>query len=151
MKFHLFPEPKKLAKASNAELSSCGLGYRVPFVKKAAASVADGDIDLDFLRKADYQTARDALLGIFGIGNKVADCIMLFSLDKMESFPLDRWILRSLQNYYPGRFSFDGKTLTDRKYRALHSELVEHFGKYAGYSQQFLFKAIREENQKKWL
>lgn len=151
MKFHLFPEPKKLAKASNAELSSCGLGYRVPFVKKAAASVADGDIDLDFLRKADYQTARDALLGIFGIGNKVADCIMLFSLDKLESFPLDRWILRSLQNYYPDRFSFDGKTLTDRKYRALHSELVEHFGKYAGYSQQFLFKAIREENQKKWL
>ncbi|TBR07228.1 MAG: DNA repair protein [Candidatus Nitrosotenuis sp.] len=150
-KFHLFPEPKRLARASNEELSSCGLGYRVPFVKKAATSVTENEIDFDFLKKSDYQTAKDALLGVFGIGNKVADCILLFSLDKLESFPLDRWILRSLQNYYPGRFSFDGKTLTDKKYQALHSELVQYFGKYAGYSQQFLFKMIRDENQKKWL
>ncbi len=151
MKFHLFPEPKRLAKASSAELLSCGLGYRAPFVKKAATSVAENEIDFDFLKKADYQTAKDSLLGIFGIGNKVADCILLFSLDKLESFPLDRWILRSLQNYYPDRFSFGGKTLTDKKYQTLHSELVEYFGKYAGYSQQFLFKMIRDENQKKWL
>jgi len=150
-KFHLFPEPKRLARASNAELLSCGLGYRAEFVKKAATSVAEGEIDFDFLKKADYQAARDALLGVFGIGNKVADCILLFSLDKMESFPLDRWILRSLQNYYPSKFSFEGKTLTDKKYQTLHSELVGYFGRYAGYSQQFLFKAIRDENQKKWL
>lgn len=150
MKFHLFPEPKKLARASNAELSSCGLGYRVPFVKKAATSVTENEIDFDFLKKTDYHTAKEALLGVFGIGNKVADCILLFSLDKLESFPLDRWILRSLQNYYPGRFSFDGKTLTDKKYQTLHSELVQYFGKHAGYSQQFLFKMIRDENQKKW-
>lgn len=151
MKFHLFPEPKRLANASNAELLSCGLGYRAPFVKKAAMSVTEDVIDFDFLKKADYHTAKDALLGVFGIGNKVADCILLFSLDKLESFPLDRWILRSLQNYYLDKFSFGGKTLTDKKYQTLHSELVEYFGKYAGYSQQFLFKTIRDENQKKWL
>ncbi len=150
-KFHLFPEPKRLARASNAELSSCGLGYRVPFVKKAAMSVAEKEIDFDFLKKADYHTAKESLLGVFGIGNKVADCILLFSLDKLEAFPLDRWILRSLQNYYPEKFSFGGKTLTDKKYQALHDELVEYFGRYAGYSQQFLFKMIRDENQKKWL
>ena len=150
MKFHLFPEPKKLARASNEELSSCGLGYRVPFVKKAAISVIENEIDFDFLKKTDYHAAKEALLGVFGIGNKVADCILLFSLDKLESFPLDRWILRSLQNYYPDRFSFDGKTLTDKKYQTLHSELVQYFGRYAGYSQQFLFKTIRDENQKKW-
>ncbi len=150
-KFHLFPEPKRLARASNAELLSCGLGYRVQFVKKAAIAVAENEIDFNFLKKADYQTAKDSLLEIFGIGNKVADCILLFSLDKLESFPLDRWILRSLQNYYPDKFSFEGKTLTDKKYQVLHSELVEYFGKYAGYSQQFLFKTIRDENQKKWL
>lgn len=151
VKFHLFPEPKTLAKASNAELASCGLGYRVPFVKKAAMSVTEDVIDFDFLKKADYHAAKEALLGVFGIGNKVADCILLFSLDKLESFPLDRWILRSLQNYYPEKFSFGGKTLTDKKYQTLHDELVEYFGKYAGYSQQFLFKMIRDENQKKWL
>ncbi|MBI5146280.1 MAG: DNA repair protein [Thaumarchaeota archaeon] len=151
MKFHLFPEPRKLANASNEELSSCGLGYRVPFVKKAAMSVTENSIDFDFLKKADYHTAKEALLGVFGIGNKVADCILLFSLDKLESFPLDRWIIRSLQNYYPEKFSFGGKTLTDKKYHILHDELVQYFGRYAGYSQQFLFKMIRDENQKKWL
>lgn len=151
MKFHLFPEPEKLARAGSAELASCGLGYRVPFVKKAAMSVAENMIDFDFLKKADYHAAKEKLLGVFGIGNKVADCILLFSLDKLESFPLDRWIIRSLQNYYPEKFSFGGKTLTDKKYQTLHDELVEYFGKYAGYSQQFLFKMIRDENQKKWL
>jgi N-glycosylase/DNA lyase len=151
MKFHLFPEPKRLAKASNAELLSCGLGYRVPFVKKAAMSVTEDVIDFDFLKKADYHIAKEKLLGVFGIGNKVADCILLFSLDKLESFPLDRWIIRSLQNYYPEKFSFGGKTLTDKKYQTLHDELIQYFGKYAGYSQQFLFKTIRDENQKKWL
>jgi len=151
MKFHLFPDPKRLAKASTAELLSCGLGYRAPFVKKAATAVTENEIDFDFLKKADYHTAKDALLGVFGIGNKVADCILLFSLDKLESFPLDRWILRSLENYYPEKFSFGGKTLTDKKYQMLHSELIQYFGKYAGYSQQFLFKTIRDENQKKWL
>lgn len=151
IKFHLFPEPKRLASASSAELLSCGLGYRTPFVKKAAAAVAENAIDFDLLKKADYDTAREALLGVFGVGNKVADCIMLFSLDKMEAFPLDRWIIRSLQNYYPEKFSFGGKTLTDKKYRVLHDELIKYFGRYAGYSQQFLFKTIRDENQKKWL
>lgn len=151
IKFHLFPEPKKLAKASSAELASCGLGYRVPFVKKAAMSVTEDAIDFDFLKKTDYQTAKETLLEVFGIGNKVADCILLFSLDKLEAFPLDRWIIRSLQNYYPEKFSFGGKTLTDKKYQTLHDELVEYFGRYAGYSQQFLFKTIRDENSKKWL
>lgn len=150
-KFHLFPEPKKLAKASNSELLSCGLGYRTKFVKEAATAIIENKIDFDFLKKTDYQSAKKTLLGVFGIGNKVADCILLFSLDKLESFPLDRWILRSLQNYYPEKFSFGGKTLTDKKYQTLHDELVNYFGKYAGYSQQFLFKMIRDENQKKWL
>jgi N-glycosylase/DNA lyase len=151
MKFHLFPEPNRLARASNAELLSCGLGYRTKFVKEASISVTENKIDFDFLKKTDYQTAKKVLLEVFGIGNKVADCILLFSLDKLESFPLDRWILRSLQNYYPDKFSYGVKTLTDKKYQTLHDELVEYFGKYAGYSQQFLFKMIREENQKKWL
>lgn len=150
-KFHLFPEPKKLAKASNSELLSCGLGYRTKFVKEAATAIIENKIDFDFLKKTDYQSAKETLLEVFGIGNKVADCILLFSLDKLESFPLDRWILRSLQNYYPEKFSFGGKTLTHKKYQTLHDELVNYFGKYAGYSQQFLFKMIRDENQKKWL
>jgi N-glycosylase/DNA lyase len=149
--FHLFPEPDKLASAENSDLMSCGLGYRAKFVKKASHAVKEKQIDFDFLKKADYRTAREGLLGVDGIGNKVADCILLFSLEKLESFPLDRWIIRSLQNYYPKKFFFEGKTLTDKKYQDLHEQIVSYFGPYAGYCQQFLFKMIRDSNQKKWL
>lgn len=149
--FHLFPEPKRLSNATKPELLSCGLGYRAEFVKKAAVEVVDNKIDFDYLKKTNYNTAKKSLLEIFGIGNKVADCIMLFSLEKLEAFPLDRWIIRSLQEYYPERFSFEGKTLTDKRYQTLHDLALDHFGPYGGYSQQFLFKLIRETNQKKWL
>ncbi len=148
--FHLFPSPVKLANARESELLSCGLGYRAKFVKNAAALVKEKQIDFDFLKKADYNVAKSSLLEVDGIGNKVADCILLFSLEKLEAFPLDRWIIRSLQNYYPKKFSFEGKTLTDKKYQALHEQIINYFGPYAGYCQQFLFKMIRESNQKKW-
>jgi N-glycosylase/DNA lyase len=149
--FYLFPEPEKLAGASMADLLSCGLGYRAEFVKGAAKAVKEKTVDFETLKRADYHTAKESLLGVHGIGNKVADCIMLFSLEKLESFPLDRWIVRGLQRYYPAKFSFEGKTLTGKKYQTLHDQLVEHFGPYAGYCQQFLFKMIRESNDKKWL
>lgn len=151
IEFRLFPEPVKLANATRSELLSCGLGYRAEFVKDASLKVRQKEIDFDHLKKVDYAKAKDALLQVFGIGNKVADCILLFSLEKLESFPLDRWIVRSLQEYYPEKFSYEGKTLTDKKYLTLHDEVVQYFGQYAGYSQQFLFKLIRESNQKKWL
>jgi N-glycosylase/DNA lyase len=150
LEFHLLPEPDKLANAENSELLSCGLGYRAKFVKKASLAVKEGILNFDLLKKANYQEAKSALLDIDGIGNKVADCILLFSLEKLESFPLDRWIVRSLEEYYPQRFSFSGKTLTDRKYRLLHDEAVKYFGPHAGYCQQFLFKMIRESNKKSW-
>lgn len=149
--FFLFPEPQTLAGASKSDLLSCGLGYRVSFVKNAALLVKEKQIDFEYLKKANYNAAKDALLEVFGIGNKVADCILLFSLEKLDAFPLDRWIIRSLQQNYPGVFSFEGKTLTGKKYDMLHQQIVEHFGPYAGYCQQFLFKLIRESNQKKWL
>jgi N-glycosylase/DNA lyase len=148
--FFLFPRMEELASATKTELLSCGLGYRAKFVKKAALAIMKNQIDFDFLKKTNYHAAKTSLLAVDGIGNKVADCILLFSLEKLDAFPLDRWTIRSIQNYYPEKFSFEGKTLTDKKYQTLHEQLVEYFGPYAGYCQQFLFKLIRESNQKKW-
>ena len=147
----MFPDPKKIATAKKHELQSCGLGYRAIAVKKAAEAIVSGEIDFDFLKKSDYHVAKESLLNIFGIGNKVADCILLFSLEKMDSFPLDRWMLRVLQKYYSDKFELDMKTLTEKRYENLHNKIVKYFGPYAGYSQQFLFKMERELNQKKWL
>lgn len=146
--FSLFPDPSSLAKATVSQLESCGLGYRAGYVRAASRAVQEGTVDFDHLREADYDYAKSILCGVDGIGNKVADCIMLFSLEKTESFPLDRWMVRVLQQYYPGRFSSEGRTLTDKRYRTLHAELESYFGKYAGYCQQLLFKMIRETNRK---
>ena len=148
--FFLFPEPKQLANAQTKDLLSCGLGYRAKSVKNASMDVVSGKIDFDFLKNTDYDTTKKTLLKVYGIGDKVADCIMLFSLEKLVAFPLDRWMLRVLQKYYSKKFQSLGKTLTGKKYAMLHNEIVNYFGPYAGYSQQFLFKMEREINKKNW-
>ena len=149
--FFLFPEPEILAKAKKNDLLKCGLGYRSKAVKEAASEVISGGIDFDYLKKTNYHLAKESLVKIFGIGNKIADCILLFSLDKLEAFPLDRWMIRVLQKYYSDKFPMKNKTITEKTYENLHNEIVEHFGPYAGYSQQFLFKMERDLNEKKWL
>ena len=149
--FFLFPEPYDLANASISDIKKCGVGYRAKAVKTASLSVLDGKIDFDFLKKTDYNTAKKELTKVFGIGNKVADCILLFSLEKLEAFPLDRWMLRILQKYYSNEFQISTITLTEKTYERLHENAVEYFGSYAGYAQQFLFKMEREMYKKKWL
>ncbi len=149
--FFLFPEPSDLANASVLDIKKCGLGYRAKAVKTASLTVVNGKIDFDFLKKIDYHAAKEELIKVFGIGNKVADCILLFSLEKLEAFPLDRWMLRILQKYYSKEFQISTKTITEKTYDQLHENIVEHFGSYAGYAQQFLFKMERDIYKKKWL
>jgi len=149
--FFLFPEPDALAKASVSEIQKCGLGYRSKSVKNASVLVKNEEVDFEFLKEEDYFSAKKRLKEISGIGNKVADCILLFSLEKLEAFPLDRWMLRVLEKYYVKKFHISTKTLTEKTYQSLHNDVVDHFGCYAGYAQQFLFKMERELNEKKWL
>ena len=149
--FFLFPEPERLANTSIENIAKCGLGYRSKYVKEASIAINDGIIDFISLKKLDYQDARNTLCQVFGIGKKVADCILLFSLDKLEAVPLDRWVLRILEKYYSKEFQITTKSITDKTYDELHDKIVNHFGKYAGYAQQFLFKNERENFEKKWL
>ena len=149
--FFLFPEPKRLANATLQELKECKLGYRAKYVLDTSRIIASGEIDFDKLKKADYQETKELLLKLPGIGNKVADCIMLFSLEKLEAFPLDTWILKILQKYYSANFDVDKKNIPKNRYENIHQDVLNHFGKYAGYSQQFLFKMERDLNEKKWL
>mgnify|MGYP001556586719 FL=1 len=74
---------------------------------------------------------------------------MLFSLNKLESFPLDRWMIRILEKYYSDRFQLETKNITEKQYEILHEKIVNHFGPYAGYPQQFHFKMEIESYQKK--
>ena len=149
--FFLFPKPENLANASINEIKSCGVGYRARFVIEAANMIVLKKIDFEYLKKSSYQDAKEKLCQIPGIGNKVADCILLFSLDKLESFPLDRWMIRILEKYYSDKFQLETKSITEKQYGILHEKIVNHFGPYAGYAQKFLFKMERENYQKKWL
>jgi len=149
--FFLFPRPKMLAKATLQDLQECKLGYRSKYVLDTSRTIASGEIDFDELKKADYQEAKELLLKLPGVGDKVADCIMLFSLEKLEAFPLDTWVVKILQKYYSDDFCMDKKTISKNKYENIHRNVLKHFGKYAGYSQQFLYKMERDLNKKKWL
>ena len=149
MEFYQFPESKQIACASINEIYDCGVGYRAKYIKKAAEIIHSGEIKLHDLKKTNYEEAKRYIKNIPGVGNKVADCIMLFSLDKLEAFPLDRWTTRILQKYQ--KFEIGTKTITDKQYDKLHEKIVNYFGPYAGYSQQFLFKMERERHQKNWL
>jgi N-glycosylase/DNA lyase len=149
--FFLFPNPKKLAKASINEIKNCGVGYRAKFIKEAANMIFSKKIDFESLKKSNYLETKESICSIPGVGNKVADCIMLFSLNKLEAFPLDRWMIRILEKYFFNEFQLETKTITKKQYDILHEKIVNHFGPYAGYAQQFLFKMERENYKKKWL
>jgi len=149
--FFLFPKPEKLARASIEEIKKCGVGYRAPFIKQAAEMVFSKKIDFKYLEKLDYKEAKKNICLIPGVGNKVADCILLFSLNKLEAFPLDTWMIKILEKYYSNEFKIETKTITQKQYEILHEKIVNYFGPYCGYAQQFLFKMERESHNKKWL
>ena len=150
MAFSTFPGPDILASADIADIASCGTGYRSRYIQQTSVAIRDGFLGVDELRRMPYKEARQSLTMLPGVGNKVADCIMLFSLDFLEAVPMDRWLVRVLHTRYG---IGDGSTPgTDRVYDKLHDQAVRLLGPYAGYAQQYLFKMIREDSGKtlKW-
>lgn len=144
--FYTSPEPEDLARASLKELKNCGLGYRANSVLETAKIMENGDLDLEALRKMDYEKAKHELLSLPGVGNKVADCVLLFSLDKLEAFPVDVWIRRIALDFYSKSFSLEfvekvskRKSLTTGEYLKLSDFGRKYFGAYAGYAQEYLF------------
>ena len=129
-----FPRPEVIAATPERRLRSLGLGYRAPYLKQTARLVADGKLSIEQLRRVDYDTAKRALLGCDGVGDKVADCVALFGFEKYEAFPIDVWIERAMRYY------FRHKKMT----RALLHDYAHHrYGAYAGYAQQFLYHYVR--------
>ena len=111
--FYLFPRPEKIARASIDEIKICGVGYRAPFIKEAAKMVTSKKVNFEYLKNSDYNETKRNLRLIPGVGNKVADCIMLFSLNKLDAFPLDTWMIKILEKYYSNEFQIETKTITE--------------------------------------
>ena len=158
--FFTFPSVEHLNTASQHDLLRCGLGYRTKAVKAITESVVNGNLDSRDLLRLNYEEAKDELLKVYGIGNKIADCILLFSLEKLDSFPIDVWMARVLYQNYGWLFNnnqsshvHDGKALqkiTAHEYRTVSKNAREYFGKYSGYAQQYLYYNIRQIAGKKW-
>lgn len=143
--FHAFPSAERLAAASVAELESCGLGYRAKYVSETSRMVAEGGFDVDALQKMSYVEAKRVLLGFPGVGRKVADCVLLFSLGRLEAFPVDVWMKRVLLRHYAGCFEagfvkkLEMGGLSDGDYERLSGFGRAYFGGYAGYAQEYLY------------
>jgi len=150
--FYTFPRPSNLAHASLKEIRSCKLGFRAEHVLETSKILDHGEFNLEDLRKMDYEKARQKLLSLPGVGQKVADCVLLFSLDKLEAFPVDIWMKRTVTEFYPSYFehSFiqrvtNKNSITPREYITISSFGREYFGKYAGYAQEYLFSLSRKK------
>jgi N-glycosylase/DNA lyase len=116
-----FPSAQKVAALTKEEIDVIRSGFRGKYISDAATRVANGEINLDTVRKMCYYDAKRELKKIKGVGDKVADCVLLFGLGFYEAFPIDVWVKRVINKYYGE--GFDPSTL----------------GEYAGVAQQYLF------------
>jgi N-glycosylase/DNA lyase len=136
-----FPEPEVLAGLCEGELRNCKLGFRSNRIVKAAKHVVDGDLVLDELFNVEYREAKQRLMYLEGIGEKVADCILLFAFDKMNAFPVDTHVEKVVRHYYGDREFFNGAVTKSK----IGDWGRMYFGEYCGYAQQYFFYQKRLE------
>jgi len=150
--FYLFPTVDKLADASEKDLIDCGLGYRAKYVLATAKNIRDQNISLEKLKSLSYLAARKLLLDFAGVGLKVADCVLLFSLEKTEAFPVDVWVKRVILNHYAEKLPSDlvykmrrHSSLSNSEYVKIGEFARSYFGVYAGYAQEYLYHFERTQ------
>jgi N-glycosylase/DNA lyase len=129
---YAFPSPEAILSAGAQKLSSLGLGYRDRYVLSLAEAAASGALDFERLRGVGAPEARRALMQVKGVGEKVADCILLFGLGHLGAWPQDVWIKRALLLHY-GISEKDGPAFAREKW-----------GDLAGLAQQYLYFAERD-------
>ena len=134
--YYSFPTPEALAHVELCDMTSCRMGFRAPNVKSAATMIADGEFDLYGIKDLTYEDGRAELVKIRGVGNKIADCVLLFAFGKLESFPVDTHIEQIMERYY----SESLKDLKKSKSRDGMGEFARrYFGGYCGYAQEYLY------------
>ncbi len=125
---YTFPKAEKIAILKPEDLSSIRCGFRARYIIDAAKKYTTGEIDIEKIKNADIDEARDELMKIIGVGNKVADCTLLFGFGRINALPKDVWIKRAITEYFNGTFPKEALS-------------------YAGIAQQYLFNYIRKNTQ----
>lgn len=134
---YAFPTAEQIASAAERDLRACKMGFRAPNLLATAKMVTAGEIDLRRLAEQDCETARTALVQLPGVGEKIANCVLLFAYGFQEAFPVDVWVRKALmQLYFPRR-----RPSAQRLERFIRT----HFGPNSGYAQQYLFHYMRTQ------
>lgn len=131
----LFPTPEAIASADISDIRACGTGFRDRYIKHVAEQFSSS-FDPERLYGMKYEAAKEKLMELDGVGDKVADCILLFGYNKFEAFPIDVWVKRVIESAY-----FKGRK---RSVRQIHAFAEERWGSYRGYAQQYIFWYGRE-------
>ncbi len=134
--YYSFPTPKALAQAELCEMTWCRMGFRAPNVRSAAVMIADGEFDLYGIKDLSYEAGRKELVKIKGVGNKIADCVLLFAFGKLESFPVDTHIEQIMERFYSENIK---DIIKSRKRDGIADFGRRYFGRYCGYAQEYLY------------
>jgi len=128
----------EIAAISEADLRACLLGFRARYIRETALFLAAHPGWLEATETAPYAEAKTRLTSLPGVGEKVADCVLLFGAGKLEAFPVDTWIIKAMAR----RYGLDGWTPA----QVAHFGRT-HFGAHAGLAQQYLFSYERAHGQ----
>lgn len=134
-KYYAFPTPEELSKASVEEIRACQTGFRDKYIKSVVDYVSENNVDVLSYRKLNTDECIKELVKFNGVGPKVADCITLFGMQKYDTFPVDVWVKRVMEEFYVE----DNLSLPKIRKFAL-----DKFGDLAGFAQQYLFYYARE-------
>lgn len=129
-----FPTQQELSEASEEELRDLGVGYRAKYIVETLDILNDG-FDHEEVRQMEYEDAREKMKELYGVGDKVADCVLLFSLGFKEAAPIDTWGKKALKAHYP--------EIHSDKYDEVSRNMRDYFGEHAGYAQEYIFHAAR--------
>ncbi len=135
VKYYSFPTADTLRELTVEDLAECKTGFRAKYIISGAEIVANKEIDIYALKNVSTELARKELMRFRGIGPKVSDCIMLFSMGKQDAFPIDVWVKRVMEHFYLDE---------DTNLKDIQKYATEKFGDLAGFAQQYLFYYARE-------
>ena len=133
--YYAFPTPEELNEASREEIRACQTGFRDKYIKSTTESVIENNENISEYTSLGTDECIKELIKFNGVGPKVADCIALFGMTKIDTFPVDVWVKRVMQEFYVEE---DMSLPKIRKYA------IDKFGDLAGYAQQYLFYYARE-------
>lgn len=137
--YYAFPSLEEMKNADTAELQSCGIGFRAKYIHDTVQALYNKEYDLNWIICQEAESCHRELQNFSGVGPKVADCIMLFSMGKHSAFPVDVWVKRAMQHFYLA------PELSLKKIREFG---IDKFGELSGFAQQYLFYYARENNIK---